>query len=112
MARLAVTELLRLGLTDDELNASWQVSTTSDFSDLLVDIEDDPSNIFSISVAVRNHDGTIYASNQPLYARVRFFAGDRYTAWFELPMCLQEPLNDLSLEERHELLEELNQNTL
>ena len=105
MARLVLTDLLTLGMSQKHTSTDWQVATDRNFTDLLIDIVKDPDNLYRLRTPIRNHDGTIYTSKLPLYARCRTYITDEYMPWYYLPSCNSVDMNALTIPERHEYLD-------
>ena len=109
MAQLVITEALIFGLSEESIMTDWQIATDEEFTDLLVNIIKDPINVFSLTTPIRNHDDTIYTSDDVLYARCRFFMDGDYKGWYNLPICSPGYLNSLNVSERSLLRNKLTE---
>ena len=109
MARLVLTEILSLGVSDDHKATDWQISTDPEFNNILVDIVEDRDNLYYVKTPIRNSDGTIRSEESTLYARSRFLIGSLYTPWYYLPECDPSYLLSLDAAGRHQLLSEIEE---
>jgi len=83
MATITMNEILILGMREEHTYTHYQASFSSDFSELILDVETN-KDLHKYSFHIFDKDGKHYIGNKPVYTRYRIKYGDTYGDWIEL----------------------------